>query len=100
LQLLRNMRNAAATFGEGTPPYENIKKVVEDHLNEMKRKGKGTNIVKTRQKLKGDGSSTEQQEFEQTNRKFEQTNREVEQVEEVVSSPVANLTIRMKSAPS
>ncbi|KAK4494186.1 hypothetical protein PRZ48_014484 [Zasmidium cellare] len=49
LILLRNLRNAAATFGEGTPPYEGIRTTVEDHLQSMKKKGLSTNLTAARQ---------------------------------------------------
>ncbi|KAK4574492.1 hypothetical protein LTR86_001333 [Recurvomyces mirabilis] len=42
--LLVNLRNAAATFGEGTPPYESIRTTIEDHVRSMKATGSSTNI--------------------------------------------------------
>ncbi|CZT14821.1 uncharacterized protein RCC_12217 [Ramularia collo-cygni] len=46
--LLRNLQNAASTFGEGTPPYESVRATVEDHLREMRKQNKPTNITKAR----------------------------------------------------
>ncbi|WPH04581.1 Hypothetical protein R9X50_00747300 [Acrodontium crateriforme] len=43
--LLTNLRNAAATFGEGSPPHETIKTIIEEHLQAMKRRGAKTNIA-------------------------------------------------------
>lgn len=48
IQLLVNLRNAAATFGEGSPPYETVRTTVEDHLQAMKAKGSSTNITAAR----------------------------------------------------
>ncbi|KAK3677851.1 hypothetical protein LTR78_001946 [Recurvomyces mirabilis] len=42
--LLVNLRNAAATFGEGTPPYESIRTTIEDHIRSMRATGSSTNI--------------------------------------------------------
>jgi hypothetical protein len=42
------LRNAGATFGEGTPPYESIRTVVEDHLNAMRAKGSKTDLTGVR----------------------------------------------------
>lgn len=50
LQLLVNLRNAAATFGEGSPPHETIRTTIEDHLQAMKARGGSTNITATRSK--------------------------------------------------
>ncbi|KAK5112617.1 hypothetical protein LTR62_003932 [Meristemomyces frigidus] len=35
--LLVNLRNAAATFGEGTPPHESIRTTIEDHVRGLKQ---------------------------------------------------------------
>ncbi|KXS93581.1 hypothetical protein AC579_3324 [Pseudocercospora musae] len=48
LILLRNLRNATHTFGEGTPPTESIRTTIEDHLQDMKRRGVTTNLAKAR----------------------------------------------------
>lgn len=47
-QLLRNLQNAASTFGEGSPAYESVRSTVEEHLRDMKRQNKPTNITKAR----------------------------------------------------
>lgn len=46
--LLANLRNAAATFGEGSPHCESIRTTVEEHLRNMKARGAATNITETR----------------------------------------------------
>ncbi|KAK5134087.1 hypothetical protein LTR08_006977 [Meristemomyces frigidus] len=46
--LLVNLRNAADTFGEGTPPYESIRTTVNEHLQNMKLKGAKTNLTGVR----------------------------------------------------
>ncbi|KAK4617752.1 hypothetical protein CLAFUW4_11746 [Fulvia fulva] len=94
LILLRNLHNAATTFGEGTPPYENIRKVVEDHLNDMKRKGKTTNIAKTRQRLDQSEDGTSAADRKQVTGQGHEGNAEA------VSSPMLNLTIRPKPESS
>ncbi|KAK5115605.1 hypothetical protein LTR85_009776 [Meristemomyces frigidus] len=48
--LLANLRNAAATFGEGTPPYESIRTTIEDHLQAMKNQGSQTNLTGLRKR--------------------------------------------------
>ncbi|KXT00503.1 hypothetical protein AC578_4088 [Pseudocercospora eumusae] len=48
LILLRNLRNATHTFGEGTPPTESIRTTIEDHLQDMKRRGITTNLAQAR----------------------------------------------------
>ncbi|EME78429.1 uncharacterized protein MYCFIDRAFT_80845 [Pseudocercospora fijiensis CIRAD86] len=55
LILLRNLRNATHTFGEGTPPTESIRTTIEDHLQDMKRRGVTTNLAKAKA-----GASTSQ----------------------------------------
>jgi len=47
-KLLANLRNAAATFGEGSPHCESIRTTVEQHLRNMKARGAATNITETR----------------------------------------------------
>lgn len=47
-KLLANLRNAAATFGEGSPHCESIRTTVEEHLRNMKARGAATNITETR----------------------------------------------------
>lgn len=47
-QLLRNLKNAASTFGEGSPAYESVKATVTEHLIDMKRQNKPTNVTKAR----------------------------------------------------
>ncbi|KAM0712775.1 hypothetical protein Q7P35_000222 [Cladosporium inversicolor] len=47
--LLVSLRNAAATFGEGSAPYESIRASVEQHVHSMKTNGQTTNITQTRQ---------------------------------------------------
>lgn len=49
LKLLVSLRNAAATFGEGSAPYESIRGTVEQHVQSMKASGQTTNITQTRQ---------------------------------------------------
>ena len=49
LKLLVSLRNAAATFGKGSAPYESIRASVEQHVQSMKAKGQPTNITQTRQ---------------------------------------------------
>ncbi|EMC91531.1 hypothetical protein BAUCODRAFT_151940 [Baudoinia panamericana UAMH 10762] len=40
LAILRvNLRNAASTFGKGTPPYESIRTVIEEHLKHSTFRG-------------------------------------------------------------
>jgi hypothetical protein len=51
LKLLVSLRNAAATFGEGSAPYESIRASVEQHVQSMKEKGQTTNITQTRQPI-------------------------------------------------
>ncbi|KAK3721376.1 hypothetical protein LTR37_003252 [Vermiconidia calcicola] len=47
--LLVNLRNAASTFGEGSPPYEGIRTTVEEHVQAMRAKGNSTDITSVRQ---------------------------------------------------
>lgn len=46
-----NLRNAAATFGEGTPPYESIRTTIREHVQSMQARGLKTNLTALRQKL-------------------------------------------------
>lgn len=55
-KLLVSLRNAKATFGEGSAPYESILASVEQHVQSMKANGQTTNITTTRQP---DGSASE-----------------------------------------
>ena len=48
-KLLVNLRNAEATFGQGTPPYEAIRTTVKEHLESMKANGISTNLTGVRQ---------------------------------------------------
>ncbi|KAF2482988.1 hypothetical protein BDY17DRAFT_323755 [Neohortaea acidophila] len=59
--LLVNLRNAAATFGEGSPPYEAIRTVVEEHLQSMKAAGAKTNLTTIRKSERPDAPSPEKQ---------------------------------------
>lgn len=43
-QLLRNLRNAAFTFGEGSSQHVRILATVQEHLREMRQKGLKTNL--------------------------------------------------------
>ncbi|KAF7186503.1 hypothetical protein HII31_12205 [Pseudocercospora fuligena] len=58
LILLRNLRNATHTFGEGTPPTESIRTTIEDHLQDMKRRGVNTNLAKARASGSQSGKDT------------------------------------------
>ncbi|KAH9845026.1 hypothetical protein Tdes44962_MAKER06948 [Teratosphaeria destructans] len=49
--LLVNLRNAAATFGEGTAPYESIKTTVQEHVRSMQAQGRKTNLTQLRHRL-------------------------------------------------
>jgi hypothetical protein len=49
--LLRNLKNAAATFGEGSNAEKSIRQTVEEHLLEMKAKGMTTNLARAREIL-------------------------------------------------
>ncbi|KAK3052037.1 hypothetical protein LTR09_006991 [Extremus antarcticus] len=46
--LLVNLRNAEATFGQGTPPYETIQTTVKEHLESMKARVILTNLTGVR----------------------------------------------------
>lgn len=54
LKLLVNLRNAVATFGEGTPPVEGIRTTIEDHIQAMKAKGVTTNLPGARRRPDAD----------------------------------------------
>lgn len=45
LKLLVSLRNAAATFGEGSQPHESIKTTVQEHLLAMSAKDLKTNLT-------------------------------------------------------
>jgi len=47
-QLLTNLKNAAATFGEGTPPVEDIRTTIEEHVRAMKASGDRPNLTAAR----------------------------------------------------
>ncbi|KAM0717206.1 hypothetical protein Q7P37_007058 [Cladosporium fusiforme] len=47
--LLVSLRNAAETFGEGSPPYESIRGTIEQHVQAMKARNQTTNITQARQ---------------------------------------------------
>ncbi|KXL50005.1 hypothetical protein M433DRAFT_151562 [Acidomyces richmondensis BFW] len=51
--LLKNLRNAISTFGEGTPPCESIRSTIEDHIRTMQNAGSKTNITAARKALDG-----------------------------------------------
>ncbi|SMQ53982.1 unnamed protein product [Zymoseptoria tritici ST99CH_1A5] len=57
LILLRNLQNASSTFGEKSQPYNDILSTVNEHLQDMKRKGITTNIAQARGLL-GDVEAT------------------------------------------
>ncbi|TKA41902.1 hypothetical protein B0A54_06583 [Friedmanniomyces endolithicus] len=46
--LLTNLRCAASTFGEGTPPYESIRTTIEDHMTSMKAAARTTRLTAPR----------------------------------------------------
>ncbi|KAL1584090.1 hypothetical protein WHR41_08146 [Cladosporium halotolerans] len=54
--LLVSLRNAAATFGEGSPPYESIRKSIEEHVQAMQASGHSTNITHARQSPQSAGA--------------------------------------------
>lgn len=56
LKLLVSLRNATATFGEGSPPYESIRKSIEDHVQAMQANGHSTNITHARQSPQSAGA--------------------------------------------
>lgn len=47
-QLLRNLRNVTFTFGENSPQHISVRNTVQQHLEEMRKKGLRTDLMGAR----------------------------------------------------